>query len=52
MRKDRLEWAIRTKQKWPLIKSVEGCTYEQYRKAKAKIKAEQRAERERKARES
>lgn len=39
----RLEWAIRNKQPWPLIKKIEGVTYEEYRRVKWRIRAERRA---------
>ena len=41
--RQRLEWAIRNKQPWPLIQKIEGVTYEEYRRVKWRIRAEKKA---------
>lgn len=38
MNQDRLQWAVRTRQRWPLIRSIEGCTYTEYRQIKEQIR--------------
>lgn len=45
MNRDRLDWAIKTKQPWPVIQSVEGCSYEEYRRRKLALRYESRARR-------
>lgn len=42
---ERLEWAIKTKQSWPMIQKIEGVTYEEYRRVKLRLREERRRKR-------